>query len=130
MVIDASALIAILFEEPETEKFLALIAADAYPRISAANLLEAAIRADHSPKPGLGPGLDALVESLAVHIEPVTPAHVGLARDAYRQFGRGSHPARLNFGECFAYALAKSGRQPLLYEGNDFRQTDLPGAAV
>jgi len=54
----------------------------------------------------------------------------GLARDAYRQFGRGNHPARLNFGECFAYALAKSCREPLLYNGNDFRQTDLPGAAV
>lgn len=129
MVIDASALIAILFDEPEAERFVQLIVSDTHRRISAANLLEAGIRADHSRKPHLGPALDAMVEELDLHVEQVTFSQVTLARQAYRQYGRGSHPAKLNFGDCFAYALAKASGEPLLYKGDDFSHTDLAGAA-
>jgi ribonuclease VapC len=125
MVIDASALIAILFEEPEAERFLKLIAAALHRRISAANLLEAAIRADRVPDKSLGPALDALVRKLDMRIEPVHPDHVEIARRAYREFGRGNHPAALNFGDCFAYALAKATGEPLLFKGNDFSRTDI-----
>jgi ribonuclease VapC len=128
MVIDASALIAILFDEPEAQRFSRLIVTDSHRRMSAANLLEAAIRADHAPNPQLGQALDDLVAELELRVEPVTLAEVGLAREAYRRYGRGNHPARLNFGDCFAYALAKSRGEPLLFKGDDFSRTDLPGA--
>jgi ribonuclease VapC len=125
MVIDASALIAILFEEPEAERFLKLIASAPHRRISAANLLEAAIRADRVPDKSLGPALDALVRKLDMRIEPVHPDHVEIARRAYREFGRGNRPAALNYGDCFAYALAKGVDEPLLFKGNDFSRTDV-----
>jgi ribonuclease VapC len=125
MVIDASALIAILLKEPEAERFLRMISSNPHPRISAANLLEAGIRLDQDPNPRLGPGLDALVKELELHVEPVTEAQVVLARQAYRSYGRGNHPAGLNFGDCFAYALAKATGEPLLFKGDDFSRTDI-----
>jgi ribonuclease VapC len=126
MVIDASALIAILFEEPEAQHFTQAILANSHRRISAVNLLEAAIRADHDPNgSSLGPALDALVLSLDLRVEAVLPEHVALAREAYRKFDRGNHPARLNFGDCVAYAVAKATGEPLLFKGQDFARTDI-----
>ncbi len=128
MVIDASALIAILFEEPETEELLRQIAEAGPRRMSAANWLEAAIRADHSANLKLGPALDALVEELQISIEPVTYEQARVARRAYLEFGRSNHPARLNFGDCCAYALAKATGEPLLFKGHDFGKTDIASA--
>ena len=81
---------------------------------------------DRHPKPTLGSALDDLVSRLRIVVEPVTHAQVAIAREAYRQFGKGSgHRARLNFGDCFAYALAKERDEPLLFIGNDFIHTDI-----
>ena len=93
--------------------------------MSAANLLEAGILADNQTDPRTGRQLDALVANFQLRIAPVTEEQVRIARQAYLDFGRGNHPAELNFGECFAYALAKAIGEPLLFKGDDFAQTDI-----
>ena len=93
--------------------------------ISAANLLEAGIIIDNQSGPSAGRRLDAFVERAQIGIEAVTEAQVRIARQAYLDFGRGNHPARLNFGDCFAYALAKATGEPLLFKGDDFARTDI-----
>ena len=93
--------------------------------MSAANLLEAGIVADCQTDARTGRQLDALVANFHLRIEPVTEEQVRIARQAYLDFGRGNHPAKLNFGDCFAYALAKSSGEPLLFKGDDFEQTDI-----
>jgi ribonuclease VapC len=125
MIVDTSALLAVLFKEPETEDFARAIAGADVSRMSAANLLEAAIVADNQNDSRTGRQLDALVATLQLLIEPVTEAQVRIARQAYLDFGRGNHPAGLNFGDCFAYALAKATGEPLLFKGEDFAQTDV-----
>ncbi len=98
-------------------------------RISAANFLEAAIIIDGSRDPIASRRFDEFVREARLLIEPVTEAQARIAREAYRDFGRGSgHPAKLNFGDCFAYALAKDKGEPLLYKGDDFKHTDLLAA--
>jgi ribonuclease VapC len=125
MVIDSSALVAILFGEPEAGGFVDAIAG-AEPRLmSAANLLEAAIVVDNQLGPAAGRQLDRFVEQARIEIAPVTERQVRTARQAYLDYGRGNHPAKLNFGDCFAYALAKATREPLLFKGDDFEQTDI-----
>ena len=95
-------------------------------RISAANYLEAAIVVDANRNPLLSRRLDDLIVQTEILAEPVTLEQAKIARAAYRDFGRGSgHPAQLNFGDCFAYALAKSMREPLLFKGDDFSHTDV-----
>ena len=98
-------------------------------RMSAASLLEASIVVDASGDPVASRKLDELIARVAMIIEPVTPEQAALGRAAYRDFGRGSgHPAKLNMGDCFAYALAKDKAEPLLFKGNDFVHTDVePG---
>ena len=127
MIVDASALLAVLLREPEKQRFRELIALDPEPVISPVNFLEAAIRAD-----ALGSaesqGLDRLIETSGIEIVQVTPQQARLAREAYQKFGKGNHPARLNIGDCFAYALAKARNEPLLFKGDDFRQTDVEAA--
>jgi ribonuclease VapC len=125
MVVDTSALLAVLFDEPEAEDFARAIARAEVSRMSAANLLEAGIVADCQTDARTGRQLDALVAELRLRIEPVTEEQVGIARQAYLDFGRGNHPAKLNFGDCFAYALANATGEPLLFKGDDFRQTDI-----
>jgi ribonuclease VapC len=125
MVVDTSALLAVLFDEPEAEVFARAIARAEVARVSAANLLEAGIVADCQTDARTGRQLDALIADLRVRIEPVTEEQVGIARQAYLDFGRGNHPAKLNFGDCFAYALAKVSSEPLLFKGDDFGQTDI-----
>ena len=129
MIVDASALLAILFDEPEAEKFAALLAQAEAPRMSAVNYLEAAIRIDQQDSVVATQAFDAFIELSGIAIEPVTVEHTRLARRAYAMFGKGRHRAGLNFGDVFAYALAKSRQEPLLYKGNDFVHTDVTGAA-
>ncbi len=126
MVIDTSALLAILFLEPEAERFARAIAGAARRLISAGTLLETGIvlQARHGDEGTRD--LDLLVLKLRLVVAPVTERQVGLARRAYRQYGKGQHhPAGLNFGDCFAYALARSSGRPLLFKGEDFARTDV-----
>jgi ribonuclease VapC len=126
MVVDTSALLAVFFEESEAEDFARAIAAADVARISAANLLQAGIVADNQTDLRTGRQLDALVANFRLRIEPVTEEQVRIARQAYVDFGRGNHPAGLNFGDCFAYALAKATGEPLLFTGDDFAPTSGP----
>ena len=129
MILDTSAIIAILRNEPDASRFTEAIQAGETRIVSAATYLEAAIIVDSNRDPVLSRRLDELIEQANVSIEPVTDAQARIARDAYRDFGRGSgHPARLNFGDCFAYALAKATGEPLLFKGSDFAHTDIASA--
>jgi ribonuclease VapC len=125
MVVDTSALLAVLFAEREAEEFARAIADSEVSRISAATLLEAGIVADNQTDQRTGRQLDALVANFRLRIDPVTEQQVRIARQAYLDFGRGNHPAGLNFGDCFAYALAKATGEPLLFKGEDFARTDI-----
>jgi ribonuclease VapC len=129
MIIDTSALVAILRDEPEAEICARAIESAAERRVSAVNFVEAAVVIDGSRDPIASRRFDDLLREARVLIEPVTEIQARLARDAYRDFGRGSgHPARLNFGDCFAYALAKVTAEPLLFKGDGFTQTDIKWA--
>lgn len=126
MTVDSSAVIAILRQEPEAPKFLRAIQSEEKPCISAANYLEAAIVIDASRSPISSRKFDEFITNTGITVEPVTSHQARIAREAYRDFGKGSgHPARLNFGDCFAYALSIDKREPLLFKGTDFGQTDV-----
>jgi ribonuclease VapC len=126
VIVDTSALLAILRDEPEALDCAQAIEQARVRRISAASLLEAAIVIDMNRDPVASRRLDELIDAAAIIIEPVTAEQARIGREAYRDFGRGTgHPAQLNFGDCFAYALAKAMGEPLLFKGPDFRQTDL-----
>lgn len=120
MVLDTSALIVILTAEPEANTFAAVIATAATRLLSAASLLETAIIIEACYGPAGGQKLDELIRVAQVQVEPVTVEQVTSARLAYRVYGKGRHPAGLNYGDCFAYALAKISGEPLLFKGNDF----------
>ena len=127
MIIDTSALVSILNGESDALVLLRAIRQARPRRVSAASYLEVSIVVDRSPDPVVRAAIDDLLARLSIVIEPVTADHARIAREAYRSFGRGSgHPARLNFGDCLAYALAKATGEPLLYKGEDFAQTDIP----
>lgn len=129
MIVDTSAVIAILRDEPDADRYVAALAAAAEPRMSAATYLEAAIVVDVNRDAVLSGRFDDLVSQAELRIEPVTEQQAQLARQAYRNFGKGSgHPADLNYGDCFAYALARATGDPLLFKGNDFSQTDVQPA--
>jgi ribonuclease VapC len=129
VIIDASALLAILREEPEAPACAEAIEQADVLRVSAANFLEASIVIDASRDPVASRRFDELIKRSAMIIEPVTAEQARIGREAYRDFGRGSgHGARLNFGDCFAYALAKTTGEPLLFKGDDFRHTDVRAA--
>jgi ribonuclease VapC len=128
MVIDTSALIAILEYEPDAAKFAISIQDNSVRLISAASLLECAIVIEARHGEAGGDKLDQLVSLAQIRIEPVTAEQVAAARLAYRSYGKGRHPAGLNFGNCFAYALAKVLGESLLFKGNDFSQTDIKPA--
>lgn len=125
MILDPSALLAILMEEPEADDFLAAIQRADRVVLSAAGYLEAAIVVEGRGSPVARALLDTVLEDFGIEVEPVTFEQARLARAAFRSFGKGIHPAGLNYGDCFTYALAKALRQPVLFKGNDFRQTDL-----
>ncbi len=129
MIIDTSALLAILRDEPDAIEYAKALAGVSVKRISAANYVEAAAVIDATHDPIASRRFDELLREAQCVIEPVTEAQARIAREAYRDFGRGtSHPARLNFGDCFAYALAKAMNEPLLFKGNDFKHTDVAPA--
>lgn len=129
MIIETSAIVVILREEPERRSFVGAIERAASRRMSAASYVEAAIVTDANRQPLLSRRLDDLVQRFRVIIEPVTEEQARIARQAYRDFGKGSgHPAQLNFGDCFAYALAKVTGEPLLFKGDDFIHTDVAPA--
>ena len=129
MIVDASAVIAIIKGEPEAETFAAAMKAAGSLRISAATYLEAFIVVDGYRDPKLSARLDEIINHPRVIIEPVTVDQARIARQAYRDYGKGSgHRAGLNFGDCFSYALARVQREPILFKGDDFLHTDLRSA--
>jgi ribonuclease VapC len=129
MIVDTSAFIAILRDEEDAMVFARAIANTATRRISAATYVETAAVIDASRDPIASRRFDDLLHEAQFAIESVTEMQARIAREAYRDFGRGSgHPARLNFGDCFAYALAKAMDEPLLFKGEDFTRTDITSA--
>ncbi|MDO7882803.1 type II toxin-antitoxin system VapC family toxin [Salinibacterium soli] len=129
MIIDSSAIVAIIRAESDAADFGSAISQARSPRMSAGTLVECAIVVDSAREPVVSGRLDELLAEHRIQIEPVTARQAEIARRAYRDFGRGSgSPANLNFGDCFAYALAKDLREPLLYKGDDFAHTDIRSA--
>jgi len=129
MIIDSSALIALLLAEPETEQFVLAIAAASDRLVSAGSYLETAIVITARSGPAAQEKLDQLIADLSIDIVPFSRDQALLGIAAFEQYGRGTgHPAGLNYGDCFTYALAKLTGQPVLFKGNDFSQTDLVAA--
>lgn len=129
MIIDTSALVAILQSEPEADSLLDTLLQAPALRMSAATFVEAAAVIDSRKDPVLSRMFDSLLNELGVEISPVTAEQATLARQAYRDFGRGSgHPASLNFGDCFSYAAAVAFDDVLLFKGDDFPKTDVRAA--
>lgn len=132
MVVDTSALIAIAWREPEHVDFTGAIEDDPTRLISAANVLEAVIvvmrRAGRAGAAEAVHQLHLLIYELGLQIEPVTPEQARFAEEAYLTYGKGLSPAGLNFGDCFAYALARATSEPLLFKGDDFTRTDIEPA--
>jgi ribonuclease VapC len=125
MVIDTSALLAILNNEPDAVAFEAAVEKDPIRLMSVGTYLETAIVVESRKGEAGGRELDLWLHRAEVELVPVDVEHADLARSAYRRYGRGRHPAGLNYGDCFAYALAKSSAEPLLFKGEDFSQTDV-----
>lgn len=129
MIVDTSAIVAVLRGEHEADRYTNALALAPEPRMSAGTYLETAIVVDANRDPVLSGRLDELLAVTGIAVDPVTRRHADIARQAYRDFGKGSgHPARLNFGDCFAYALARDTGEPLLYKGDDFVHTDVASA--
>ena len=129
MIVDSSALVAILRREPERQRFSQALKDAAEPSISAATYFEVCIVIDSARDPIASRTLDDLIENFKIAIEPFTAEQAQIARQAYRDYGKGSgHRAQLNFGDCFSYALARVKREPLLFKGDDFVHTDVRAA--
>ncbi|ARU51451.1 VapC toxin family PIN domain ribonuclease [Cellulosimicrobium cellulans] len=126
MIVDTSALVAIVLDEPGADTLSEILLAASRPRMASPTLVELYAVLDNRSSPAQRRRLDALLELYGIEVEPFTAEHAEIAREAYREFGRGSgHPARLNLGDCFAYALAAATRDRLLFVGDDFARTDL-----
>ena len=128
MILDTSALAAILFGEPEAARYTQLIHDTDRCLISAANFVELAIVIEGQVGPDAGRQCDVFFRRAGILVEPVTVEQAHLARQAFLDFGKGRHAAGLNFGDCFAYALAKVSGEPLLFKGQDFSKTDIKAA--
>jgi ribonuclease VapC len=128
IVVDTSALIAILDREPDAALYAEAIAEADAPLISAATLLELHIVMLNRRGSGAAPIVDRLIQDAGFQIENFTAQHIELAREAYARYGKGRDTAGLNYGDCFSYALAKATGLPLLFKGEDFSKTDLPTA--
>jgi ribonuclease VapC len=129
VIVDTSAIIAILTEEDDAAVYAQAIAGADVRRLSAASYLECGIVLDSQRDPIISRGLDELIQEAEFVVEPVTERQARLARHAYADFGKGSgHPAGLNFGDCLSYALALDLREPLLWKGNDFVHTGVQSA--
>jgi ribonuclease VapC len=129
VVVDTSALVAVLLGEPERDAFIAELVGAADPLISAATLAESSVVMQAKTGADGVDDLDALLAVAAVRCVGVDEAQARVAREAFARFGKGVAPAGLNFGDCFAYALARTMDRPLLYKGGDFSQTDIAAAA-
>jgi ribonuclease VapC len=128
VIVDTSALVAILYDEPERARFTELIRDADVCRLSAANFVELSMVIGGQFGPEAARRADVFLESAGVVIEPITAEHGRLARQAFLDFGKGRHKAGLNFGDLFAYALAKATGEPLLFKGDDFPRTDVIAA--
>jgi ribonuclease VapC len=128
MIIDTSALSAIFFGEPEGDVYIRLIQEADRCRMSAANFVELSMVIEGQLGPEALRQCDMFLRRAEIVIESVTVEHAHLARQGFLDFGKGRHPAGLNFGDCFAYALAKASDEPLLYKGQDFSKTDIKSA--
>ncbi|MBN1961212.1 MAG: type II toxin-antitoxin system VapC family toxin [Deltaproteobacteria bacterium] len=125
MIIDTSAIMAILLQEPEAKRIAEAITHDSIRLISTANWLEISLVVfTRTGNEGLR-DFDLLIAKCRISSTPVTIKHAEIARHAFLQYGKGRHPAKLNYGDCFAYALAKETNEPLLFKGNDFNKTDI-----
>jgi len=125
VVIDTSAILAILFDEEEAERIEAAVEADGVRLMSAASMLECAIAVEARYGDAGGRELDLLVHKAGIEIASVDPGQIEVARAAYRRWGKGRDPAGLNFGDCFSYALSRVSGEPLLFKGADFSKTDV-----
>lgn len=128
MVIDTSALTAILLDEPERDAYVRLIAEAPRRLISSGTLVEAGLVMEARRGERAGREPDLFLRRAGIEVVPVDETQATLARAAWRRFGKGRHPAGLNFGDLFAYALARSLGDPLLFKGDDFSRTDIPAA--
>lgn len=128
MIVDSSAIVAILRTEPEASAFLKTLESAGRCHVSAVSYVEAAIIIDRAGDAIARRRFDDFFRASRISVETVTPRQAEIARQAYRDFGKGRHKAGLNFGDCFTYALAKEMDEPLLYKGNDFRHTDIEPA--
>lgn len=130
IVVDTSALVAVVFGEPDAEWFLSIMIANAGDlQVSAATLVEAGIVAEAKQGPEAAADLQTLLDSVGVAVTPLDAEQAELAVATWRRFGKGRHPAGLNLGDCYSYALAKHGGSALLFKGTDFAQTDIASAA-
>ena len=130
MILDSSAIVAVLRAEPEAPDFAKAIQVAQSRCISAVSYVEAAVAIDKSKNAVASRRFDEFFRASGIAVEAVTPRQAEIARYAYRDFGKGRHKAGLNFGDCFAYALAKEMDEPLLFKGNDFRHTDVEVAKI
>ena len=130
MILDTSALVAVLYGEPEQARFATLMYEADSCRVSVANFVELCMVVENQLGLDAGRQLDILFRRAGIIIEPVTVEHGHLARQAFLDYGKGRHKAGLNFGDCFAYALAKATGEPLLFKGNDFGLTDIEPAST
>jgi ribonuclease VapC len=128
MVLDTSALVAVLFDEPERHELVRAIAAGRRRLISSATLLEASIVVESSRGEVAGRELDLFLHRAMVQTVAIDEEQAQLARAAWRRYGKGHHPAGLNFGDLLAYALARASGEELLFKGEDFAKTDIVGA--
>lgn len=125
MIIDTSAIVAILFSEDDAQLYAEAISRADSCRLSAATFVETAIVVESQTRNNGSRQLDALVRRAGISIESVTEEQAHIARQAFLDFGKGRHPAGLNYGDCFSYALSKAMREPLLFKGKDFAKTDV-----
>jgi ribonuclease VapC len=128
VIVDSSAFIAILFKEPDGRRYLEALASEDRPATSAVSFVETSMVTEGRGGAAAGAELDTLMTELAIETVPVDAQQARLARDAWRRYGKGRHPAGLNLGDCFAYALAKARNEPLLFKGDDFVRTDVKAA--
>jgi len=125
MILDSSAVVAVLFREPDAERLIDRITAAPAVGIGAPTLVETTIVASHRLGRDARGLLARFLDEAVVTVIPFGDAHASAAADAWLRYGRGRHPAALNYGDCLAYAIAKVANQPLLFIGNDFRATDI-----
>jgi ribonuclease VapC len=130
VIVDTSAIIAVLRDESDAAMISHALQESPICRMSAVSYVEAAIVTDGNQDPLLSRRLDTLLRDIGMQVEVVTVRQAEIARQAYGDFGKGRHKAGLNFGDCFAYALAKELDEPLLFKGDDFRHTDVEAVKV